>query len=230
MGKNSKRWSDRAGDDVVAKFVIFQKTAQGFDEAWAGIGSIVNDFARMSLTKRGVMDSYEADPWAVDDVVNQTALTLMGLAKADAKGRFDPDRARPGISGLRGWLWRVVDSQAINWVRDYRCGRAAKFTSESDLAFNELPSGDQPASFLDRQVAKMIRPDVLPLLNACIDRLPEELARLVRLRLHEDLSQRDTAKVTGISAPVVCRRLHDAYDRMRQMLEEAGFDEACLAA
>ena len=243
MGKNRKKQVGRADrkvgpeaghevdlTDIVNQFLEFQHTGEGFDRAWEGLEPIVTKFAGQTLAKLGVLNGYEVDPWAKDDVVSETVVKLKQLGEPGATGRFDPARAQPGISGLKGWLWRVVESHAVNWVRDHRCARSLKITTESDLVCNVLPSGDESKSFFDRLVAKIDRPDFLPLLDACIDRLPKNLARLVRLRLDEGLSHRDTEKVTGISAPVVGRKLKEAYGMLRGWLEEAGFDEAWLAA
>jgi len=242
MKKNQARRIDgRVGGDLgrdvplnglVAEFVEFQNTGKGFDRVWVGIGPIVEQFAGQCLAKLGVLNRYEVDPWAKDDVVSETALKLRKLGQPAAKGRFDASRAQPGISGLKGWLYAVVNSQAVNWVRDHRGGRSVKVTFESDKGqiSNVLSSGDEPKAFFDRVAAKMERPDLLPLLNEVIKKLPEDLARLVRLRLDEGLSHRQTAPVVGISAPVVGRRLNEAYALLRGWLEEAGFDEAWLAA
>jgi len=49
--------------------------------------------------------------------------------------------AQPGLSGLRGWLWRVVESQSVEWHRLYRGGRGVKIQPVSALEWNDLPGG-----------------------------------------------------------------------------------------
>jgi hypothetical protein len=221
-----KHQSNRS--DVVARFVHYQQSGEGFDGIWSGIEPIVSEFASRSLAKLGVKAVYGADEWAVADVVNQTAVRLLGLARPNATGRFDPARAKPGISGLRGWLWGVVARLSVDWARVHRDARVVPV---STLTWNELPSGDEVDSFLDRLAAKIERPDLLPILNECISRLEDPFLRQVmQLRLHDGLSERAAADRLGMSAPTIHRRLHDAYDLLRPMLEQFGVDEAWLAA
>jgi RNA polymerase sigma factor (sigma-70 family) len=216
---------------AVARLVAYQKTGVGFDEVWEDIGPIVDDFARRSLRKLGVKGSYGDDSWAVDDVVHQTAERLLGLSARNAGGRFDPAKAKPGLSGLRGWLWRVVERQGVEWNRTYRGGRSVKIFPESGLDWNELADGDEASSIIERRVAKIEKPDLLPILEACIAQLPDAFLRqVVRLKLHEECSERETARVLGVSVSRVHRRLQEAYALLRPMLEERGLDGGWLAA
>jgi len=127
--------------NVVDSLVRFQESGNGFEEVWAEIGPIVGEFARRCLRKLGVQRPDGNDDWAVDDVVSQTAVRLMGLAAPNAGGRFNPAKAQPGLSGLRGWLWRVVESQSVEWHRLYRGGRGVKIQPVSALEWNDLPGG-----------------------------------------------------------------------------------------
>lgn len=217
--------------NVVDSLVRFQESGQGFEEVWAEIGPIVAEFARRCLRKLGVQRPDGNDDWAVDDVVSQTAVRLMGLAAPNAGGRFNPARAQPGLSGLRGWLWRVVESQCVDWHRSFRGGRGVKILPASDLDWNELPSGDEGGSVIDRKVAKVERADLFPILESCINQLPEPFMReVVRLKLHEESSERETAKALKVSVSRVHRTLQDAYRYLRPMLEERGVDVSWLAA
>ena len=217
--------------NVVDLLVRFQENEKGFEEVWAEIGPIVGEFARRSLRNLGVRRPGGDDDWAVDDVVNQTAVRLMGLAKPGAGGRFNPARAKPGLSGVRGWLWRVVESQCVDWHRSFRGGRGVKILPASDLDWNELPSGDEGGSIVDRKVAKVERADLFPILESCINRLPEPFMReVVRLKLHKESSERETAKALKVSVSRVHRTLQDAYGYLRLMLEERGVDVSWLAA
>jgi RNA polymerase sigma factor (sigma-70 family) len=228
--KEDETMAKKSGS-AVAKLVAYQSTGEGFDDVWAEIAPIVDDFARRSLRKLGVTAWNGDDDWAVGDVVSQTAERLLGLAAPDAGGRFDPAKAQPGLSGLRGWLWRVVRNQSVEWSRMYRGGRGVKILVESGFDLNDPPSGDEPSSLLDRQVAKLERPDLLPILESCIDQLPDALMRqVVRLKLHEEHSERQTASVLGVSVSRVHRRLQEAYALLRPMLEERGFDAGWMAA
>ena len=215
--------------DVVAKLVGFQKTGKGFDGVWEEIGPIVKEFARRNLRKMDVIGGESS--WAVDDVVSQTVEKLMGLSASGAGGRFNPAKAKPGLAGVRAWLWAVVKNQAVNWVRANRGGRGVKVLSESVLSWNELGSGKESESFLERIVAKIDRPELLPILQECINRLPDPVMReMVQLKLDEELSVRGTADRTGIHKSSVQRNLTSAYEMLRPMLEERGVDVSWLAA
>lgn len=218
--------------NVAESLVRFQETGKGFEEVWAGIGPIVRDFARLNLRKLGVRRPSGDDDWAVEDVVGQTVLKLMGLAAPDAKGRFDPKKAKPGLSGVRAWLSPVVKNESVNWNRTFRGGRGGvKILPASGLVLNELPDGEEGSSIVDRKVAKIERPDLLPILEACIDQLPEPfLKEVVRLKLHEEYSERETARALGVSVSRVHRGLQVAYGHLRRMLEDRGMDGGWLAA
>jgi len=222
MAKNTCR--------AVAALVAFQKTGTGFDGVWSEIHGIVDEFARRALMRNGVKAAWGDDESAVDDVVNQTAERLLELALPDAGGRFDPAKAQPGISGLRGWLWRVVERQAVDWIRLYRGGRGVKITT-SGVAWNALSDNDPVESQIDRQVAKFRRPDLLPIMLECIDEIRDSFQRrILRLKLDEDLSLRDTAKRLSVSVSRVQRQLVVAYGLLRKGLERRGFDDDWLAA
>lgn len=154
----------------------------------------------------------------------------MELVFSGNGGRFDPAKAQPGISGLWGWLWRVVERQAVDWIRLYRGGRAAKITT-GGVAWNALSDNDPVESQIDRQVAKFRRPDLLPIMLTCIDEIRDPFQRqILRLKLDEDLSLRDTAKRLSVSVSRVQRQLVAAYGLLRKRLECRGFDDGWLAA
>jgi len=218
--------------NLVATFLKFQKTGEDFEGVWANLGPIVEQFAQQSLRKLGVYAAFSVDTWAADDVVSVTKVKLLSLAKPNAKGRFAPSKSQQqGLSGLRGWLSRIVRNEAVNWTRTYRHGRGVKITPESGFEWNDLPGQKDVTSILKRQEAKVQRADLLPILEECIDRLTDPLQRrVVRLKLNESMSERDTARTLGTNTSMVHRRLHEAYALLRPMLEERGVDLAWLAA
>lgn len=245
MGAHSGRWDgrnavgngaesarrDAAGRDTVETWLRFQETGQGFEGAWQAIGTMIEEFAGRSLARLGVLDFQGVDPWAVGDVVGETSGKLLQLGRPGARGRFDPARAKPGLSGLRGWLCRIVERQAVDWVREYRYGRSVRIVPETDLVWNAMPGCDEPASFLDRVPAKFHRPDLLPILEACVERLPDPFQQqIVRLKLRDELSLRETAGKLRVPVTRVQRQLCKAFALMRRMLELDGIDEAWLLA
>lgn len=218
------------GHDVVAKFMEFQRTGAGFDAVWTDIHPTVADFARRNLRKLGVRA--RAGDAAEGDVVSATVIRLMGLSAPGAGGRFDPARAAgPGFSGLRGWLWKVVASQAAAWVRDERGGRTVKIVPETALEWNDVSGGDDGLSVVQRQVAKVDRAELLPILEQCINELADpELRQVVRMQLDKGLSQRAMADRLRVSATTIHRQLQSAYALLRPRLEQRGLDDAWLAA
>lgn len=222
--------------ETVTKLVHFQNTGRGFDCFWADVEGIVADFARSALLstllKGGVKSAFADVDEGLGDVVNNTFLRLHGLGSPGAGGRFDPSRAsQPGLSGLRGWLWTVVNSQAVNWVRDCRGGRGPKITCESGIDWNPLADDDGPSSLLDRQVAKLVRADLRPILEECIATLPDPLMReLASLKLDEELSVRSSARRLDLTDSKVQRSLTNAYALLRPLLEGRGIDASWLAA
>jgi hypothetical protein len=122
-------------------------------------------------------------------------------------------------------------SQAANWARNERGSRKVKITPESGLEWNEVPGSTDGPSVVKREVAKIERPDLLPILEECINALPDpELRDVVRLQLHEGLSQREIAGRLQTSAATICRRLKDAYAEMRPLLEARGVDASWITA
>lgn len=221
---------------TVRKLLEFQKTGTGFDGFWGDVHEIVVDSARKSLLKAlqkgGVKSAYGDMLEANGDVVSETCTRLKGLSKPGAGGRFDPAKCgQPGLSGLKGWLYRIVSNEAVSWVRQHRGGRGLKITCERALDWNDLSSDDGPKSFLDRQVAKIERPDLLPILQECIAELDDPLMReLITLKLDQDLSVRKSAKRLDLTDSMVQRRLTTAYDLLRPLLEARGVDATWLAA
>jgi len=221
---------------TVRKLIEFQKTGKGFDSFWADVHDIVVDSARKSLLKalqkRGVNSAYGDMEEANGDVVGETCRTHKGLSKPEAGGRFAPAKCRqPGMSGLKGWLYRIVSNEAVTWVRKHRGGRGLKITSETAIGWNDLSGDDESSTFLERQVAKIERPDLLPILQECIAELDDPLMRaLVTLKLDQDLSVRKSAERLDLADSMVQRRLTTAYALLRPLLEARGVDATWLAA
>lgn len=220
-------------DDLVGRFIGFQQTGSGFEGVWeAGLGDIVVEFSRRSLRRLGVRVS--RDDTCVGDVTGMTVQRLMEMGNS-ASGRFDPEKAsQPGLGGFRGWLWGVIANQAATWVRRERGNRKVRMIPESALGssdWNGLPDADERPSIVKAQVAKIERPDLLPILEECINDLEDrELRELMRLTLHEGLSQARIAKRLGMSSATVCRRIQLARKLLKPLLEARGVDESWLAA
>lgn len=243
-GESMKNFEDAT--DVVREFVRYQQTGDDFDSAWTGIERIVRAFAASHLLKLGVIrcsrstararpkhgrGAFAGDESAIDDVVHDTALVLMALADANAKGKFDASKAAPGISGLRGWLWRVVESQAVNWVRDTFGRRGLAVKTESSLTRQYHGHRGEPGGFFDQLAAKPERRDLLPILEACIVLLPDAFhGDIVFRKLHDELSIRQTAKVLMVPTSRVQRHLIRALAVLKHLVERHGIDGTRLDA
>ena len=218
------------GNDVVRQVVDFQRKGVGFDDVWAALHPIVVEIARRNLVTLGVRVSPRNDDGPVGEVVNETVKTLLGLSDSGARGRFEPRRMRsPGLSGLRAWLWKVVRSRAVDWVRRERGSRSVRITPEAGLHWNALPREGENGSILKRQIAKIDRADLLPILAESIRQLPNpEVRQAVSMQLMEGCSQRDVAKRLQVAAATMHRRLRTAYALIRRELEDRGIDGSWL--
>lgn len=221
-----------SGADTVAKLVDFQQTGAGFDLLWADIHPIVAEFARRNLVKIGVRLRWGDADGPVGEVVNETCLTLQGLSAPGAGGRFRPEKMkRPGISGMRAWLWRVVRSRAVNWQRDSLGVRRLKNLPKACIPWNHLPQDEEGDSIVKRIEAKFERPDLRPILQECINELPDfRMREMVWLKLDEELSVRATGRRLDVHDSSVQRCLSKAYELLRPLLEDRGVDVSWLAA
>jgi RNA polymerase sigma factor (sigma-70 family) len=230
--------SDRSGGDrksrpesgsgclAIDRLVAFQETNCGFEGVWEEIRPIVRDNAKKALRKYRALAPYGVDAWALDDVEQQVAVKLMKLGVPGATGRFDPARAKPGLSGLTGWLWKVVAGESLHWKKKYHCGAGRKVVAMTNLEFNGPADAGDGSSFEKILEAKMSRPDLLPILEECIARLPDEFMREVAsLKLSEGLSLRKTATRLGVSTARVQRTLTAAYEELWPLVIARGVDE-----
>lgn len=232
--RNHDKQDEQKNDSnsVVERFLRFQSTGSGFDLAWEGVGPIVRDCARSALAKLCVKVWTAYGEWAIDDVVSMSKLRLLELGQRGAGGRFDPAKTRaPGIGGFKGWMWRVVSRQAVNWARDNRNVGAKKLFLESDLDWNDHSGDGETESVLKRAPARIERAALLPILEEVIGQLTDPLMReAVLLKLQENLSQEETGRRLGVSDTTIQRRLKAAYAILGPLLEKRGFDDGWLAA
>ena len=222
----------KAGQGAVEALLHFQQTGQGFDRFWNEAGPLVAEFARRNLRKLGVRVRCSAGEGPVGEVVNCTVQKLLELGLPGAGGRFDLSKTkRPGMAAMRAWLNRVVQHHAVTWLRDERGSRSVKILPDSSLDWNTLREHEDGRSLVNRTVAKIERADLLPILEECINRLPDPLMQeMVRLKLDEGVTVRQTADRLGIHVSSVQRCLTKAYALLRPMLDERGMDGEWLAA
>lgn len=110
-----------------------------------------------------------------------------------------------GPAGFKGWLARIAVNEALGRVR-----RAPAISDEEQhvLALPDLADIGPESAASGR--------DLLRILQAAIDRLPEEFRQVFMLRGVEQLSIAETAELLDIKPATVKTRFH----RARRMLQE----------
>lgn len=223
--------SKNDGHEIVAHFLRFQSTGQGFDTAWEGVGPLVEQCARLALHKLRVKVWTGWGEWAAADVSSMTKVRLYELGKPGATGHFDPRRTKAsGVSGLKGWLYRVTFNQAVDWARDNCNVGDKKIFVASDLEWNEPSDEGVTGLVFEKLPAKMYRADLLPILEEAIGHLTDPLMRKAVILKLDGLSEAVTGERLGVSDTTIHRRLHDAYAILKPLLEARGVDAGWLAA
>ncbi|MEO8272108.1 MAG: sigma-70 family RNA polymerase sigma factor [Aureliella sp.] len=134
------------------------------------------------------------DHSAAQDVVQEAFVKLCGQPWPD----IEPHAT--------AWLYRICRNGAIDLNR--RRGRMNSINSSSDVAEvcdRRLPAPEErthQAEQLDR-------------VRTQIDRLPEQQQEILRLRLHDNLSYKQIAAVTGLTVTNVGYHLHQAIASLR---------------
>jgi RNA polymerase sigma-70 factor (ECF subfamily) len=131
------------------------------------------------------------------------------LVEAWQRGRtFDPGRG-----SLSTWLLTIARSRAIDQLR-------RRVPEPQDLSAGELQ--DQGVEVHDEVDALLERWRIAGLLS----RLAPEQAGLLRMRFHEELSQREIAARTGMPLGTVKMRMVQALERLRDLLDAEGAGDA----
>jgi RNA polymerase sigma-70 factor (ECF subfamily) len=110
-----------------------------------------------------------------------------------------------GPAGFKGWLARIAVNEALGRAR--RASSIAEADREM-LSQRDLADAEPESAASSR--------DLLRILQAAIDRLPEDFRQVFMLRGVEQLSVAETAELLDIKAATVKTRFH----RARQMLQE----------
>jgi RNA polymerase sigma-70 factor, ECF subfamily len=110
-----------------------------------------------------------------------------------------------GPAGFKGWLARIAVNEALGRVRR---APAVSDTEQHVLALPDLADIGPESAASSR--------DLLRILQAAIDRLPEEFRQVFMLRGVEQLSIAETAELLDIKPATVKTRFH----RARRMLQE----------
>lgn len=139
-----------------------------------------------------------ADPWAADDLVQDT------LERACSRWRL-------WLAGtdLRAWLFTVMHNLFVSEVRQVQRRAGLGRTVDLDAVAHELQAPDAaPGTLID--------------LQRCLMRLPPNQRAVLLLVTLEDMSYAEVAKVTGMPVGTVMSRLSRARERMRELMDESG--------
>ena len=108
------------------------------------------------------------------------------------------------------WLYKTCRNRAIDLSR--REGRMNAIHTTADVAKLQDPSLSGPETSAERD-------EQLDELRANVVRLTEQQQEVLRLRLHDGLSYRQIAEVTGMTVTNVGYHLHQAISQLRSRIE-----------
>jgi RNA polymerase sigma factor (sigma-70 family) len=123
-----------------------------------------------------------------------------------------------GDSG-RAWLLAIVRNTYYTWYRRNKAeGPSVPFDEDGMMAGGELAELESSIGSIEQILQQN---DARRLVNAALDRLPEEFREVIVLRELEDLSYKDIAAIARIPLGTVMSRLARARKLMLQYLQKA---------
>jgi len=146
---------------------------------------------------RGYLQQVLGDRATAEDVLQQVMLEVWQRGKS-----FDPSRA-----SVSTWVMMIARSRAIDHLR------------------RRVPEPHDPsvtASLIDRMAPQEHIAETLAeqwQMAHLLTQLPREEAQILRMRFHEELSQREIAARTGIPLGTVKTRMVSALARLRMLME-----------
>jgi len=117
----------------------------------------------------------------------------------------------------RQWLYRTVHNLALNRRRDAR----RTVPLDPDPPDDHSPANDPPDPALPPD-AQMLRLEGIGLVRISLEALDARSRQLVRLKFHDDLSYKEIAARTGLSAGNVGFILHHALKTIAAELTKTG--------
>ena len=119
----------------------------------------------------------------------------------------------------RAWLLGIVRNTYYTWLKRNKVAMLAVPFDEESFDSGELEaSGDRSANPVDQLLQEK---DAKRLVNAALERLPEEFREAVVLRELEGLSYKDIAAIAGVPIGTVMSRLSRARERLLAILKTA---------
>lgn len=156
----------------------------------------------------------------IAQVFAQLESPLVGYASQQLRGDYEAARdvvqeafvklcqqAWPAIEPqCTAWLYRTCRNRAIDLNR--REGRMSSTTSGTDVSILH-DQHDPPPDQRAEQVEQIDR------VRMQLDKLPNRQQEILRLRLHDNLSYKQIAEITGLTATNVGYHLHQAIATLR---------------
>jgi RNA polymerase sigma-70 factor, ECF subfamily len=207
---------------------LSQKTTMAAASAAAMSG---DDAALAQLAAQGDHDAFTQIMRRYNQRLYRLAISVIGEA-SEAEDVLQESYVRAfyafgsyaGAGSLGAWLARIVRNEAIDRLRarDSRRSHVAieadlgEPSDDSEMNVNDDPAG-APATQFDPQVLA-VNSELRHLLEAAIQRLPEQFRTAFVLREVEGLSVEETAEYLGIPAATVKTRDHRARNLLRGYL------------
>jgi RNA polymerase sigma-70 factor (ECF subfamily) len=141
------------------------------------------------------------DPGAAEDVHQEVFLEVWRRGSG-----YDPDRASLGT-----WIMLIARSRAIDHLRK-RVPEPLDPQSPAGAALDEREDESGSPDLLVERWAMAV----------LVARLPDDQARILRMRFHEGLSQTEIAERTGIPLGTVKTYMVRGLRRLRELMEEEG--------
>ena len=214
-------------NNTVEAMVAFQWHGTGFGGVWQDIQPVLEEKVRRELRNRLVRGhKTAADEAAVDDTLQEVVYKLLQLP-GKPRSWFDPKKGRgtDGVSALTAWLSRIAANETVAHCRAWRdAGRKKKVIPLSHFELSD-PIEDHVSAKPDLAKLRIDEAELSDVMNECVDSLKDEaIGRMVRLRLQENLSERNLAERLRMNVTTVHRRLHAAYKLLLPLLKQRGVD------
>ncbi len=187
--------------DVETSSELLQRLRSGDEPAWRDLHR--EHYPRLWSSVQRILNN----PTQADDVVQETFI----------KAHRDMHRFN-GQSQLGTWLYRIAINQALDTVRKkVRTERWLSFLSplaSEDARHPQLPEGEvAPAASTGLE-----RADLRERIAGAMTELSPEHRAVVQLRLIDEMSLEETARLLRCKAGTVNSRLHYACEHLRRKL------------
>ncbi len=141
------------------------------------------------------------------------------------QGRFEVDEARDVVQDAFAKLcqqpWPDIEGHAVAWL--YKtCRNQAVDLARREVRMNSLFSKTD-VTHLSDQAARQpdeaaVRDEQIDLVRTQLGALPDRQQEILRLRLHDGLSYRQIAEVTGLTVSNVGFLIHQSVSKLRVQL------------